>query len=218
MDKSSPKTQKVKRPAPVLAQIGAAGVGEGVRSLKNTALNKMSASEDSGAQAIGKSLQFTSNEFARMKSKRANSSKLKFDKKVGKAQVRMNTAHNKLQFEQSKPKKPPKNNTVKQAQKKSLQKRQNKGIFKKQQAKNAKKAASKTAAQKTSGLLASKGKYAALGILGVIILMLVPMSCTCASCSGGGSGALGQVISYTVYSQSNIKLTETEYKYAQAIE
>lgn len=218
VDKSSPKIQKVKRPAPVLAQIGAAGVRAGIRSAKSAALNKMSASEDSGAQVIGKSLQFTSNEFARMKGKRANASKLKFDRRVSKANVRMEAAHNKLQFEQSKPKKTPKNGTAKKAQKKSLQKRQNKGIFKKQQAKNAKKAASKTAAQKTSGLLASKGKYAVLGILGVIILMLVPMSCTCASCSGGGSGALGQVINYTVYSQSNVKLTETEYKYAQAIE
>ena len=90
--------------------------------------------------------------------------------------MRMNTAHNKLQFEQSKPKKPPKNSTVKQAQKKSLQKRQNKGIFKKQQVKNAKKAGSKAATQKASGLIASKAKYAALGVLGVIILILVPIS------------------------------------------
>ncbi len=218
VDKSSPKMRKVKKPEPIVIQLGAAGMKAGVRSAKNSALNKMSTSEDSGTQAVGKSLQFTSNEFARLKGKRANSSKLKFDKKVAKANVRMEAAHNKLQFEQSKPKKPTKNSSVKKAQKKSLQKRQNKGIFKKQQAKNAKKAASKAAAKKSSGLLASKAKYAALGVLGVIILLLVPMSCTCASCSGGGGGALGQVVNYTVYSQSNVKLTEIEGKYADAID
>lgn len=218
VDKSSPKMQKVKKPKPIVIQLGTAGMKAGIRSVKNSALNKMSTSEDSGAQALGKGLQFTSNELARLKGKRAASSKLKFDKKVAKAQVRMDMAHNKLQFEQSKTKNKSKKSTTKNAQKKSLQKRYNKSIFKKQQAKNAKKAASKTATKKAGSLLASKAKYAALGVLGVIILMLVPMSCTCAGCSGGGSGALGQVINYTVYSQSNIKLTETENKYAQAIE
>lgn len=218
VDKSSPKMRKAKKPEPIVIQLGAAGVKAGINSAKNSALNKMSTSEDSGAQALGKGLQFTSNELARLKGKRVNSSKLKFDKKVAKANVRMEAAHNKLQFEQSKSRITSKSSTAHQAQKKSLKKRQNKSIFKKQQAKNAKKAASKAAAKKSSGILASKGKYAALGMLGVIMLMLVPMSCTCASCSGGGGGALGQVVNFTVYSQSNVKLTEIEGKYADAID
>ncbi len=190
VDKSSKKIKKPKRPESFVssaANLGASAIGNKITSA-------LASSDDVGAQALGKGLQFGRSINNFQAQQKALRSKLKMDKKIEKAQIKMEKAHNQLQLEQSKKPKPKKKLKDKKAMQKNAAKKRNAKQFQENIKKQAKKLKDKAVA-KVKELVKKKLLPALLGVGGAAVIMLLVIMIPLMLLGGSSStGAVGLTV------------------------
>lgn len=193
IDKSRKKLQKPKKPDDFLVSASKMGLG----ALGNKAAMELANSDDVGTQAMGRGLQFGMSELSKANQKRAMQSKLKFDRKMAKAQMKMEKAHNELQIEKSKTEKPKLKKKDKKALKKAAAKKRNEKQFKETLKKKAKAVKDKAVA-KAKDFVKKKMLPAMIGVGGAVVIILLIMIIPILFLGGNSNtGAILGVATYT---------------------
>ena len=201
VDTSRKKRPKLKKPP---SFIGMAAAG-GAKKLGNKLMSEMATDDNAAVSSLGKMLQFSAHELPRTKQRLAQQSKLKFEKKQAKAELKMESARSeKLMLEKERANgktKPPTKKEKKQAQKKAARKKQNAKAFK-ERAKAAAKKVQEKAASAAKEFLFSKVKFIGIAaLIGVIILIMPMLLLSLLGGGGGGAGADGSIIGMATYTE-----------------
>ncbi len=198
VDTSQKKRKKPKRPNSLPLMI----VGGGAKKLGNKIMLEMATDDNASVRAMGKGLQFFASELPRSKQRAAQKSKLRFEKKQAKAEMKLDSARSeKLMLEKERANgktKPLSKKERKKAQKKSIRKKRNSAAFK-ERAKQAMKKAKEKAVSAAKNFFVSKAKFIAIGVVGAIILMLLPIMLVGMVGGGGGGGVTGGIVGAASY-------------------
>lgn len=210
VDKSRLKKPKARKPNSLAARPALAGIG----ALRNKAFNAMSQSDNTAVQAAGKGASYAFSEFSRSYQASLKRKDKLYEKRVNKARMKAEKTGAKLEVEKNKnpfSENSSKKKNKKKAQKKQLQKKRNSQMFKENLKKAAKKAKDEIA-KKAADFIAGKGKFVALGVLAMIMIMMVPMILSM-FLGGGGSSIVGGSAALSVYPVDNKILTDTLLAY-----
>lgn len=210
VDKSRLKKPKARKPNSLAARPALAGIG----ALRNKAFNAMSQSDNTAVQAAGKGASYAFSEFSRSYQASLKRKDKLYEKRVNKARMKAEKTGAKLEVEKNKnpfSENSSKKKNKKKAQKKQLQKKRNSQMFKENLKKAAKKAKDEVA-KKAADFIAGKGKFVALGVLAMIMIMMVPMILSM-FLGGGGSSIIGGSAALSVYPVDNKILTDTLLAY-----
>lgn len=206
IDKSHKKVQKPKRPDSLFISASKMGLG----ALGNKMTAELANSDDVGTQALGRGLQFGMSELSNASQKKAMQSKLKFDKKIQKSQMKMEKAHNQLQIEKSGSDKPKPKKKDKKAMKKSAAKKRNAKQFKEDLKKKAK-ALNDKAVAKAKEFAKKKMLPAIIGAGGgiaiILLVMMLPIMLL------GGNTNTSAVIGVATYTNDREGLMEFNAAY-----
>lgn len=215
VDKSRLKKPKARKPNSLAARPALAGIG----TLRNKAFNAMSQSDNTAVQAAGKGASYAFSEFSRSYQASLKRKDKLYEKRVNKARMKAEKTGAKLEVEKNKnpfSENSSKKKNKKKAQKKQLQKKRNSQMFKENLKKAAKKAKDEVA-KKAADFIAGKGKFVALGVLAMIMIMMVPMILSM-FLGGGGSSIIGGSAALSVYPVDNKILTDTLLAYNDELE
>lgn len=201
VDMSRKKRPKLKKPPSFVGMVAAGGA----KKLGNKLMSEMATDDNAAVSSLGKMLQFSAHELPRTKQRLAQQSKLKFEKKQAKAELKMESARSeKLMLEKERANgktKPPTKKGKKQAQKKAARKKQNAKAFK-ERAKAAAKKVQEKAASAAKEFLFSKVKFIGIAaLIGVIILIMPMLLLSLLGGGGGGAGADGSIIGMATYTE-----------------
>ena len=180
IDTSKPKEFKRKRPDGAIKSLSKAGGA----AIQSKAFHQMAQSDNYGVEATGKIARTSFSQVSRIRARNKANAERKFNQKQLKAKKQYEKANSKLQVQSSKM-------DAKRAQKKTMQKRRNKENFAKLKKSKAK--ASKAAQSAKKGLQELANKKVgliALGALGVVLVMIVPLLVI----TGGGSSSVSGYI------------------------
>lgn len=210
VDKSRLKKPKARKPNSLAVRPALAGIG----ALRNKAFNAMSQSDNTAVQAAGKGASYAFSEFSRSYQASLKRKDKLYEKRVNKARMKAEKTGAKLEVEKNKnpfSENSSKKKNKKKAQKKQLQKKRNSQMFKENLKKAAKKAKDEVA-KKAADFIAGKGKFVALGVLAMIMIMMVPMILSM-FLGGGGSSIVGGSAALSVYPVDNKILTDSLLAY-----
>lgn len=211
VDKTRPKKPKAKKPSSLGGRAALAGLGE----LRYKAFNAMAQDDNAAVSAAGKGANAAFSEFSKAHTASLQRREKLREKRLEKARMKAEKSSAKLQAEKSKSNfSDKKKNNKKKSQKKRLKKNRNAELFKQNMQKAAKKARDEIA-RKAADFIAGKGKFVALGALGVVIAMIIPMMFLF-MLGGGGGGMLDNtaIIGVATYTTDRATLIElnTEYQ------
>lgn len=213
VDTSRKKRPKLKKP-PSLMGMAVAG---GAKKLGRKAMSEMATDDNTAISATGKGLQFLASELPKNHRRSAQQSKLKFEKKQAKAELKMESARSEkliLEKERANGKtKPPSKKEKKQARKKASQKKHNAQAFKERAKKAAKKVQEK-AASAAKEFFFSKAKFIGIAaLIGVMILIMPMLLLSLLGGGGGGAGADGTIVGMATYTEDREGLMEFNAAY-----
>lgn len=211
VDKTRPKKPKAKKPSSLGGRAALAGLGE----LRYKAFNAMAQDDNAAVSAAGKGANAAFSEFSKAHTASLQRREKLREKRLEKARMKAEKSSAKLQAEKSKSNfSDKKKNNKKKSQKKRLKKKRNAELFKQNMQKAAKKARDEIA-RKAADFIAGKGKFVALGALGVVIAMIIPMMFLFLFGGGGGgmidNTAIIGVASYTTDRATLIEMN-TEFQ------